>query len=232
MDHDDPRNTGPWGLPTATVVIADADPLARSVVRRELERDGRFEIVGETGEANALESLCARHAPDVVVLEPQIATGEPADLVRALARLPAAPRIVAFSLQDDDDLAVGIVRAGADGFLGKREGEASITPAIEAVLRGEVAISRTMTMRVIELLRAAPQGGTGLRPVQSPLTDREWEVLDMLGDGCSTREISERLVLSEVTVYSHVKSILRKLGVHSREEAVDHLRAMRDPLDP
>lgn len=232
MAHDDSQISRPRQQPTATVVIADADPLARSVVRRELERGDRFSIVGEAADVDALAEMCAAEEPDVVVVEPQISAGDPADLVRWLAHLPNPPRVVAFSMQDDDEMGVAIVRAGADGFLGKRDGETAIAPAIEAVMRGEVAISRTMTMRVIEVLRDAPQGSTGLRPVQSPLTDREWEVLDMLGDGSSTRDIADKLVLSEVTVYSHVKSILRKLGVHSREQAVERLHAMRGPLDP
>jgi DNA-binding NarL/FixJ family response regulator len=75
-------------------------------------------------------------------------------------------------------------------------------------------------MHLIEIVRRTTETGAGLRPVKSVLTSREWEVLDLMCAGASTREIAESLFLSEDTVYSHSKSILRKLGVHSRTEAV------------
>ena len=80
-------------------------------------------------------------------------------------------------------------------------------------------------------MRRTAENGTGMRPVKSPLTTREWEVLDLICAGESTREISARLFLSEDTVYSHTKSILRKLGVHSRVEAAAIAGSLRQPSD-
>jgi DNA-binding NarL/FixJ family response regulator len=85
-------------------------------------------------------------------------------------------------------------------------------------------------MRLIERLRLLPQNGTGIRPVRSPLTEREWEVLDLLCERKSTREIADSLVLSEETVYSHSKNLLRKLNVHSREEAIAVAEQLRQPV--
>jgi NarL family two-component system response regulator LiaR len=101
---------------------------------------------------------------------------------------------------------------------------------VESVVRGEAAISRKVTMRLIERLRHLPEGGVGMRPVRSPLTEREWEVLDLLCQGKNTSEIADALVLSEETIYSHAKNVLRKLDVHSREEAIEAAEQLRQPI--
>jgi DNA-binding NarL/FixJ family response regulator len=88
------------------------------------------------------------------------------------------------------------------------------------VRAGEAAISRKMTRTLIEWMRDKPGGSAGMRPVKSPLTAREWEVIDLLKASRTTDQIADELVLSTETVRSHVKNILRKLDVRSREDAV------------
>ena len=90
-------------------------------------------------------------------------------------------------------------------------------------------MTRSLTSHLVDLLRSTAENGIGMRPVKSPLTTREWEVLDLICAGDSTREISSKLFLSEDTVYSHTKSILRKLGVHSRTDAVAMAAQLRRP---
>ncbi len=93
-----------------------------------------------------------------------------------------------------------------------------------------MAISRSFVSVVVERLRAAPEGHVGLRPVRSPLTTREWEVLDLLCVGQTTRDIADALVLSPETVRSHLKRIMRKLEVRSRADAVDAAARLRTPV--
>jgi DNA-binding NarL/FixJ family response regulator len=94
---------------------------------------------------------------------------------------------------------------------------------------GEAAISRRLALRLIQQLRTQPEESIGLRPVRSPLTPREWEVLDLLCAQMGTEAIADELVLSAETVRSHVRNILRKLGVRSRREAVERSTALRAP---
>ena len=133
---------------------------------------------------------------------------------------------------EDDELGLLALRAGAAGFLSKDVDIDALPRTLEAVRAGEAAISRRMTKRVIEQLRSAPGGSSGMRPVKSPLTAREWEVIDLLKATRSTDEIAADLVLSTETVRSHVKNILRKLDVRSREEAVAAADRMRNATPP
>lgn len=219
------------GLPAleepARVVVADGDPLARRVVRKELECHDIFDVVAETATAHDVVDLVREHRAQLVVLELQMPGMDGvAALARIVREVPDA-KVVVFTVLDGDDVAIAALRAGARGFLSKDLGVEAAVAALGAVLRGEAAIPRRLAMKIIELLRGAPDGGSGLRPVRSELTTREWEVLDHLCAGRSTREVAEALVLSEDTVYSHVKNIMRKLHVHSRAEAVERAMEVR-----
>ena len=90
---------------------------------------------------------------------------------------------------------------------------------------GQALIEFVLVMPLLVLLRASPD--VGWRPVRSRLTTREWEIVELLADGSSTERIAERLVVSPTTVYSHVKSVMRKLGVHSRGDAVTAAERLR-----
>jgi DNA-binding NarL/FixJ family response regulator len=120
----------------------------------------------------------------------------------------------------DDELGLRSLRAGAVGFLSKEVELDALPRALQGARMGEAAISRQLAMRLVERYRRTPRGGTGLRPVRSQLTDREWEVLDLLCGGSTTEDIARSLVLSTETVRSHLKNLYRKLDVRSRDEAI------------
>jgi DNA-binding NarL/FixJ family response regulator len=96
---------------------------------------------------------------------------------------------------------------------------------LRGVNDGEAAVSRQLTMALVEALRDVPE--TGWRPVHSRLTAREWEIVDLLDGGASTDGIAERLVLAQATVYSHIKNVMGKLDVHSRDDAVHAAMRLR-----
>jgi DNA-binding NarL/FixJ family response regulator len=137
-------------------------------------------------------------------------------------------RIVLLTGSADDTLGLRGLRAGAAGFLTKDMELTSLTRALRGSLAGEAAISRRLAMQLIRQYRSVPAGGVGLRPVRSQLTGREWEVLDLLSGGATNDDIARQLVLSSETVRSHLKNLYRKLGVRSREEAVQAAGRMRE----
>ena len=122
------------------------------------------------------------------------------------------------------------LRAGASGFLCKSVGVDALPRALRCAKDGEAVVSRQLTMRLIEGLRRVRVDGAGMRPIRSPLTPREWEVLDLLCQERSTDDIADALVLSVETVRSHIKSVLRKLGVRSRQDAIKAAARLRSGL--
>jgi DNA-binding NarL/FixJ family response regulator len=205
------------------IVLVDADPLARRVIRGALEDEGDLEVVGEAGTVAVAVEVIRRTAPDVVVSE--LPHGD-IEVVRRLAQAAEGPVLVLSTVRDDV-LELRAALAGASGYLGKDADLGAVVRAVRAVDRGEAAVSRQVTSLLVDRLRVAPEPGVGVRPVRSPLTDREWEVLDLFTLGAGTREIAARLFLSEHTVHSHAKSIRRKLGVRTRAEAVEVGRRLR-----
>ena len=185
------------------VVIADDDPLARRVVRDVLQRTPGMVIAAEASDGVEAVELGLHYRPEV--------------------------RVVIFTVNVTLELAVRALRAGASGVLSKEVSIENLARALRGVVGGEAAISRKLMMRLMEHVRAMPEDYAGMRPVKSSLTAREWEVLDLVSSGASTQEVADVLVLSEDTVYSHVKNIMRKLGVHSRAEAIAEAERLRHP---
>jgi DNA-binding NarL/FixJ family response regulator len=137
-------------------------------------------------------------------------------------------RVILLTGSSDESLGMRGLRAGAAGFLSKDMDLNSLPRALRGSLEGEAAISRKLAIQLVQHDRSAPLGGVGLRPVRSHLTDREWEVLNLLTGSATTDDIARVLVLATETVRSHLKNLYRKLGVRSREDAVEAATRMRE----
>jgi DNA-binding NarL/FixJ family response regulator len=210
------------------LVLVDPDALARRAVVDGLRLDGRFVVIAQAAESIEAVELALHYRPELVV----IAAPGP-HVLSAVERIVAsAPevRVVLLSASRELELEMSAVRAGASGFIEKSAGVASIARALTLVASGESVISREMTRHLVDRLRRTPEDGNGMRPVKSTLTDREWEILDLICAGSTTREMADDLFLSTETVNSHVKRILRKLGVHSRGDAVEAASALRGEI--
>jgi two-component system, NarL family, response regulator LiaR len=213
------------------VIVVDDDALVRRAIRDLLQAAGMIVVADAAGGREAIE-LTAYYKPDVVVMDLVMPDVDGLVATRRIVEKDPDAKVVVLSSSDEDELALEALRAGASGFLAKSMAPDALPRALRCVRDGEAAISRTLTMRLIEGMRRVRADGAGIRPVRSPLTPREWEVLDLLCQDRSTEDIAADLVLSVETVRSHVKSVLRKLGVQSRPEAIKAAAGMRSGLVP
>ena len=209
-------------------VIADDDPFARRVIKDVLQQAGVL-VIAEARNGRQAVELTLFYRPDVVVMDVVMPELDGIIATRQIRKeIPEQLVIVLTGAgEEDQELGLQALRAGASGFLSKDLEIDALPRALEGVRAGEAAISRKMTRTLIERLRDTPSGSSGMRPVKSPLTAREWEVIDLLKAAKTTDQIADELVLSTETVRSHVKNILRKLDVRSRDDAVAAADRMR-----
>lgn len=209
------------------VIIADDDPLARRVVRDALQAAGVIVIAEATSGRETVE-LARHYRPDVVLMDIVMPDIDGLEATRVLAQHLPETAVLVLTASDDEDTGMLALHSGASGFLTKDVDVGALPRALRSIVSGEAAISRQLTMRLVERHRRTRMDGAGLRPVHSILSGREWEVLDLLCAGASTNEIAESLVLSMETVRSHIKNLMHKLGVSSRAEAILAARELRE----
>jgi DNA-binding NarL/FixJ family response regulator len=212
------------------VVIGDADPIARRVIRDGLQDQAGFIIPAEASTGLEVVELSCHYRPDVTLMEASLPGLDGMAGARRIRDQAPEIRVLIFSQRDAEETQLEALRAGASGFLSKDVPLETVARVVRCVAAGESAFSRKLTMQLIERLRELPEGGIGMRPVHSPLTEREWEILDFFCQGKDTKQIAETLVLSEETIHSHSKSVLRKLKVHSRREAIEAAERLRVPV--
>jgi DNA-binding NarL/FixJ family response regulator len=207
------------------VLIADADPFSRRIVRDALQAAAEIVVVADAESSRELIELGRHFRPDVVLVATGLPTIGGIEAARELMKAVPETRVGLLATRYEEEEALRGVRAGAVAYLCKQIDPNELRGVVRRLVDGEAVIPAALTARVLTCLREVPD--TGWRPVRSRLTSREWEIVDLMGAGASTRTIAERLVLSPATVYSHVKSVLRKLGVHSRPDAVDAAEQLR-----
>ena len=199
------------------VVIADHDGLARSMMRTELVAADGIATVATAGDGTEALELVRSYTPRVLIIDTVLLSNGRMELIGRILSASPSTRVVTISV-DDDRTALAALRAGAIGHLSKDMNPRGLGRLVARAAAGEALVPRRLVLPLLELARQLPEGGW--RPLHSRLTTREWEIIELISDGASTQEIADRLVLSPTTVYSHVKNLLRKLGVHSRREAV------------
>jgi two-component system, NarL family, response regulator LiaR len=208
-------------------IVADDDPLVRRLIRDTLQLDG-VTVIAEASNGREAVELALFYRPDVVVMDYMMPELDGIEATRRIYEQDAGIHVVLLTGAADDAVGLRGLRAGAAGFLSKDIELGSLPRALRGALEGEAAISRRLAMQLVQHYRTAPTAGMGLRPVRSSLTDREWQVLDLLSGGATNEDISRALVLSTETVRTHLKNLYRKLGVRSRVAAVEAAVRMRE----
>jgi DNA-binding NarL/FixJ family response regulator len=206
------------------VLIADHDGLARCMMRTALGEADGIAIVFTAGDGREALELARYYRPTVAIIDSALPPGGAVELIGKVLEVSPQTRVVTVSV-DDDQTAIAALRAGAVGYIDKEIDPDELARLVVRAADGEAVVPQRLIMPLLELVREVPV--TGWRPLHSRLTTREWEIVDLLAQGATTHLIAERLVLSSTTVNSHVKSVLRKLGVHSRRDAIAAAERLR-----
>ena len=209
------------------LLVVDDVPLFRAGLASAL-RDAGFEVVAEAGGGEAAVTAAEEHQPDLVLLDilmPGISGLEVVEKISAVA--PSVKVILLTASESEEDLLVG-VKAGARGYVTKEAPFDDLVGALNAVDNGGAAVSPNMAGKLLDVTRQLLRHQELLQSRKPVLTGREIEVLSLVAQGQTSRQIGTLLFISENTVKNHIRNILDKLGLHSRSEAV--LYAVREDL--
>jgi DNA-binding NarL/FixJ family response regulator len=204
-----------------SVLLADDDELTRTGLRLIIESDPDLTVVGEAADGQEAVHLARALRPDVVVMDIRMPAVDGLEATRRIIEgAGEGPRVLILTTFELDEYVFGALRAGASGFLLKRSSPEVLIEGIKVVAAGDGLLAPSVTRRLIQ--EFARQPGSPALPAASlgTLTQREREVLTLIGAGLSNGEMAARLYISEATVKTHVKRILMKLGLRDRIQAV------------
>jgi DNA-binding NarL/FixJ family response regulator len=202
------------------VLIADDQALVRGGFRMILEAKEDMEVVGEAGDGTEAVALVEELRPDVVLMDVRMPDMDGIEATRRIVASGSSARIVILTTYDIDEYVFSALRAGASGFLLKDVRPAELAEAIRIVARGDALLAPGVTRRLLDRFAGVLPDDSARPADLNELTDREVEVLRFVALALSNSEIASRLVLTEATVKTHVSSVLRKLGLRDRVQAV------------
>jgi len=209
------------------ILIVDDHPLTRDALSALLRQNG-FTVVGEAADGETAVRRAGELEPDLILLDLSLPGMNGLEALPQLRAAAPAAEVVVLTASGTEENLLSAIRAGAAGYLLKSEPPERIVEFLRGAARGEAALSGSIARRLLETVRETGGRETGVPDsIAAELTAREVEILLLLEDRLETDEIAKRLFISEHTVRSHVKSVLRKLGVSSRREAVEKLAAAR-----
>ena len=210
-----------------TILIVDDHPLTRSALAALLGQHG-FSVVGEAADGEAAIEQARELRPDLVLLDLSMPGMNGLEALPRLREAAPTAEVVVLTASGTEENLLGAIRGGAAGYLLKSEPPERLVEFLRGVANGEAALSGAVARRLLETVRSTGGLETGVPDsIAEVLSAREVEVLLLLDERLETDEVAKRLFISEHTVRSHVKSVLRKLDVSSRREALDKLAQER-----
>ena len=210
------------------ILIVDDHALVRDGLRTLLDAQDGLRVVGDARTAEEALALSRHLQPDVVVLDVQLPDRDGFQICAEIRGFSPDTRILMCSGMADGSALVQAARAGADGFVSKEADNAEVVDAVRRVARGAAVLGATTAEAMFGHLRRQGPGVSKL----SALSEREREVLGLLAEGLTNKEIAERLFISEKTVRNHVSAILHKLDFRHRTEAALFAAPLRGELGP
>lgn len=209
------------------ILIAEDQQLIRRAFAKILDLEPDIEVVAQAADGAEAIELARRHRPDIVLMDLQMPRVGGVQAMQRILAEQAATQIVVLTTFDTDDLVFEAIGAGAQAYLLKDATEADILDTIRGVHRGESRLSPNISRKVLEEFRRARPLETepAAWPVNEPLTEREEEILALVAQGKSNRDIADQIFLAEGTVKNYVSRIMEKLGVNSRTELA--IRALK-----
>jgi DNA-binding NarL/FixJ family response regulator len=206
---------------TIGVVVADDQALVRGGFRMILDTKADLEVLGEAADGREAVALVEQLRPDVVLMDVRMPEVDGLEATRRIVASGSPARIIVLTTYDADEYVFAALRAGASGFMLKDVRPAELVDAIRVVARGDALLAPSVTRRLLDRFADSLPGPDAAPPPDlGELTEREVEVLRLVAVALSNAEIAERLVLTEATVKTHVSSVLRKLGLRDRVQAV------------
>jgi DNA-binding NarL/FixJ family response regulator len=206
---------------TVSVLIADDQALVRSGFRLILETRSDITVVGEAEDGRQAVALAAECDPDVILMDVRMPVLDGIEATRLIVAGESSARVLVLTTFDLDEHVYEAIRAGASGFLLKDVRPRELIDAIRLIADGNALLGPTVTQRLLDRFAdGAPRQPAIDDRAFATMTPRELEILRLLAGGLSNAEIASRLYLGETTVKTHVSSILRKLGVRDRVQAV------------
>jgi DNA-binding NarL/FixJ family response regulator len=202
------------------VVIADDQALVRGGFRMILDAREDIEVAGEAADGAEAIALVGEHEPDVVLMDVRMPNVDGIEATRQIVASGSPARIIILTTHDVDEYVFAALRAGASGFLLKDVRPPDLVEAIRVVARGDALLAASVTRRLLDRFAAVLPDDAATSADLDELTERELEVLRLVALALSNSEIAARLVLTEATVKTHVSSVLRKLDLRDRVQAV------------
>jgi two-component system response regulator NreC len=202
---------------TVRVLVADDHAIVREGIRLILEGEPDMEVVGEATDGLEAVALAEALDPDVVCMDLSMPGLDGIEATRRIRRARPSVRVLALTVHDSDEYFFEMLQAGASGYLPKGASARDLVQAVRVVHEGGTFLYPTVARRLVDDFVTRASDREAASAVQ-PLTEREREIIRLIGDGLDNRAIAERLVISISTVQTHVGHILEKLGLDSRNE--------------